>query len=325
MKHYKSRYNPIQILLYFIAAVGLMGALSIFTFSIYQNEVISKPIHSQIFFLLLACGLPGFVSLYSLRQMLINMPLIRLMKDRLEITNAKGIKTIYLNEIKHIVFTKVPFRYVFRVPIEGILLVDKNDNETYLYDLYYSNLFKLKWILSQLIDSKNNMISTNLDNIKEYQKDKINSSEIRFEKFVDYKGLWWVTMAGLIIIFFAILPFAITLLKGGTFKMPIPVYLGMVGFFYFLFGYQLHYFKISDKFLIVTNHVWIWRQKRFRLNNIQEIVFEQPDKLPVSMRIITNDFKSRLYPASSLRNKTWQELHKLIKDCNIKTRKETHF
>jgi len=302
-----------------------MGALSFFTFLIYQDEVISKPIHSQILFLLFACVLPGFVSIYSLRQMLINMPLIRLKKDRLEISNVKGLKTVYLNEIKHIVFTKVPFRYIFRVPIEGILIVDKHDNETYLFDLYYSNLFKLKWTLSQLVDSENNVISTNLDNTKDYEKNKVSSSDIRFEKFIDYKGLWWTTMTGLAIIFIAAFPFAITLIKGGEFKMPIPVYLGLVGFFYFLFGYQLHYFKLSDKFLIVTNHVWIWRQKRFRLNNIQEIVFEQSGQLPVSLRIITNDFKSRLYPASSLRNKTWQELHKLIKDYNIKTRKETHF
>ena len=302
-----------------------MGALSLFTFTIYQNEMISKPILSQILFLLFTCALPGFFSIYSLRQMMINMPLIRLKGDRLEIANATGLKTIYLNEIKHIVFAKVPFRYIFRIPIEGILIVDKNDNETYLYDLYYLNLYKLKWIFSQLIDSKNNVISTNLDNIKEYEKDVVTNSDIRFENFIDYKGLWWVTMVGLAIIFIAIFPFVIIIIKGGAFKMPIPVYLGMVGFFYFFFGYQLHYFKLSDKFLIVTNHVWVWRQKRFRINNIREIVFEQPDRLPVSMRIITNDFKSRLYPASSLRNKIWQDLHKQIKEKKIKTRKEVHF
>lgn len=325
MRLYKSNYNPIQIPLYIISAVGFMGALSIFTFTIYQNEVISKPIHSQILYLLFACVLPGFVSIYSLRQMLINMPLIRLKSDRLEITNIKGLKIIYLSEINHIVFTKVPFKYIFRVPIEGILIIDKNDNETYLFDLYYSNMFQLKWILSQLIDAKNKMVYPSLDKIKPYQKDSVSNSEIRFGKFIDYKGMWWMTMAGIGIIFIAVLPFAITIINGGPFKMPVIVYIGMVGFFYLLFGYQLHYFKLSDKFLIVTNHVWIWRQKKFRLSDIREIVFEQPDKLPVSMRIITNDFNSRLYPAGSLRNETWQDLHKRIKENNIKTRKETHF
>lgn len=325
MEIFKSRYNVFQVLLFFIGAVLFLGALSLFTFSIYLDEVIQKGIISQIGFLIFACGIPCFISLYALKIMLTSMPVIGLLNDRIEITNLKGKQIIYLSEIKKIIFTKVPFRFIVRHPLEGILILTKNNTEIYLHDLYYFNSHRFKWILSQFIDNESNFKISRIDNIQEFVKNSIKNSDLRFENFINYKGLWWLTFQGLGFIIVALIPFAITVYKGNGFNMPIGVYVGLIGFLYLLFGYQLHYFKLSDNFLIATNHLWIWKQKKFRINEINEIVFEQSGNLPVSLRIITKDFKTKLFPAASLRNKTWRELQKLLNDRKISTRKETHF
>lgn len=325
MKIFKSKYNLFQVLIYFIGVVLFLGALSIFTFSIYLKELTQKGIIPQIAFLIFSFGLPAFISLYGLNRMLISMPIISLFNTKIEISNVKGKEIVYLSEIEKIVFTKVPFRLIFRLPIEGILILTKNGREIYLYDQYYYNSHKLKWILSQFIDSEYNLIKSEIDNVVEPEKDYIKNSEIRFEKFINYKGIWWITMSGLGFIVLSILPFAVSFLKGTSFAMPLGVYFGLVLGCYLLFGYQLHYFRLSENYLIITNHLWIWKQKKYKLNQISEIVFEQPGNLPVSMRVTTKEFKSKIYPAASLRNKTWEELQKFFKENKIPTRKEAHF
>ena len=42
------------------------------------------------------------------------------------------------------------------------------------------------------------------------------------------------------------------------------------------------------------------------------------------MRVITMDFKSKLYPADSLNNKTWKQLKENIKSSQIKVRNEAN-
>jgi hypothetical protein len=60
----------------------------------------------------------------------------------------------------------------------------------------------------------------------------------------------------------------------------------------------------------------------YRLSDIREVVFELPYKMPVSLRIITNDFESKLYPAATLWSKKWIELKDELEKKNIKVRNE---
>lgn len=87
-------------------------------------------------------------------------------------------------------------------------------------------------------------------------------------------------------------------------------------------SYQMHYFTITDRFLIVRNTFWFWRKHVYPLEEIREIVREKPYNWPFSLRVITDDFRDKLYPASSLSKHTWNELIARIEQDGIKVRKE---
>jgi hypothetical protein len=91
-----------------------------------------------------------------------------------------------------------------------------------------------------------------------------------------------------------------------------------------LTSYQMNYFILTDNFLIVKNSIWLWQKDIYSLENIREIVFEKPNRLSISMRVITKDFKSKLYPSDSLKNKTWKQLREKIKSNQIKVRNEAN-
>lgn len=63
-------------------------------------------------------------------------------------------------------------------------------------------------------------------------------------------------------------------------------------------------------------------KKAFRLNEIKEIVFETRHNMPNCLRIITNDFKTKLYPAGTLRDRTWLALKERLESHDISVRNE---
>ena len=88
-------------------------------------------------------------------------------------------------------------------------------------------------------------------------------------------------------------------------------YIGITLFglvWFFLNSFFMHYFQVSKNFLVVRNHNRIWKRKAYRINNIQEVVFETKQKWPNCLRVITKDFKTSLYPAGTLTDKTWLQL-----------------
>jgi hypothetical protein len=85
----------------------------------------------------------------------------------------------------------------------------------------------------------------------------------------------------------------------------------VIAFGVFLVGatsYGLHYFILTDNYLIVRNHNFFWKNDVYRLSDIKKISFEQQGRSPNFMRIITNDFKMKVYLADSLNKKHWNDL-----------------
>jgi hypothetical protein len=58
------------------------------------------------------------------------------------------------------------------------------------------------------------------------------------------------------------------------------------------------------------------------LADIKEVVYETQGKQPNCMRIITNDFRNKLYPAGTLRDKTWLDLKDKLEKKGITVRNE---
>ena len=84
----------------------------------------------------------------------------------------------------------------------------------------------------------------------------------------------------------------------------------------------MNYFVLTKDYLIVKNHNFLWQTKIYCLKDIKEIVYETQSKQPNSMRVITIDFKNKLYPAGTLRNKTWLEMKNRFEAKGLKVRNE---
>lgn len=82
-------------------------------------------------------------------------------------------------------------------------------------------------------------------------------------------------------------------------------------------AYQLNYFTISDQHIIVKNHFLPWVNRKYEVDEVIETNFEYPYKNSDALRITTNDFKSKLYRAGSLRKKDWQALKEKLKKLHL--------
>ncbi len=84
----------------------------------------------------------------------------------------------------------------------------------------------------------------------------------------------------------------------------------------------MNYFQVSDNLFVVRNHNLFWKKKAYRITEIKEVVFETQGKMPNCLRVITKNFKNKLYPAGTLRDKTWLALKDKLESFDITVRNE---
>jgi len=253
-----------------------------------------------------------FMAFYTVRQYLKNSPKITVDKY----TISFGSEKYNLTDIKEIILTgKMPFRYLVQFPMEGALLVFKDNTEKYIFNDMYSNTWQIKSFLEKTVIEKKEY--------KEPEKVKINPNVIRFQKTEDFKGLQWTSLRGISL--WGILGFFLfmVLSKGKTPSNSFWLFfLGFGSFWFFLNSWLMHYFSITSEFLIVKNHNLIWRQHIYKLSDIKEVTFETQGKMPNCLRIITKDHRNKLYPAGTLREKTWIEFKTRLEKNGISVRNE---
>ncbi|MFT3825634.1 MAG: hypothetical protein QM731_17070 [Chitinophagaceae bacterium] len=113
----------------------------------------------------------------------------------------------------------------------------------------------------------------------------------------------------------------------GIFRHPAPanghpilagsVFLLIWAIFVIALGSQLHYFLLSENYLVVKNHLFIWKKRIFPLADIREVIIETPYRRSTTLVIITKDFSQKKYAAGSLRNKTWKALRERLQAYRI--------
>ena len=89
-----------------------------------------------------------------------------------------------------------------------------------------------------------------------------------------------------------------------------------------VFSRMMHYFEISKVFFVIKNHYFFWKKTFYPISEIREVVYERQHKQPNRIRLITKDFKSKLYIAASLNNKIWLEMKTDLESKNIIVRNE---
>jgi len=196
---------------------------------------------------------------------------------------------------------------------EGVKLKFEVEKERIFLDSMYANTSEIKKFIQCVVIDKVNYVGPEIT--------EPTVEEATNEQFVVYKGSQFVNFYGILL----------WLIMSGLLYVSILniEHWRLVIFFILIFSvlvsrlvWFLHYVELSEHYIQIRNHNLFWTRKLYRLSDIQEVVFEQPTKMPVCIRIITKDFESKTYPAATLWGKTWRQLKRDVEAKSIKVRNE---
>lgn len=227
-----------------------------------------------------------------------------------------GNERFNLKDIKNVILTgKMPFRLFIKFPMEGTALIFNDGTVKYFFDDLFSNSWEIKSFLEQTVINKTEYIPNQIE--------KVDSNSIRLERLEIFKGNQITSLRGImlwgLIGFFSFLLIS----KIQTAPKGFMIFVAVFGTFWFLLNsWLMHFFCMTNDYFIVKSHNFIWFLKIYRIKDIKEIVFETQSKQPNSLRIITNDFRTKLFPAGTLRNNTWLELKNRLESKGVKVRNE---
>jgi hypothetical protein len=287
-----------------------MGTMMFMMFSDLVKSV--NDLRPKDYFGLVFGCLLFFMAVYSIIRYFKNSPKVVVDKRQISIND----ETYYWTEVAQIDLTgKRPFKYLVNFPMEGTMLTFKDGTTKYFFDDMYSNSWKIKSFIQQVIINKKESA--------EIATQQVDKNDIRLENFEFFQGNQFTSLRG-ISLWGLIGFFAFMLLSKGN----IPPWRAIVfgGFFcsfwFFLNSSLMDYFALSDKYFAVRNHNFIWKNNVYRVDDIKEIVFETQGKMPNCLRIITKDFRNKLYRAGTLRDKTWLDLKDKLELKGIIVRNE---
>jgi ABC-type multidrug transport system fused ATPase/permease subunit len=283
------------------------GLLFIYSQTINERESNAKDILMPIFSI--ACYAFTGYSLYSFIK---NAPKITLNKDYITFNK----QTYSISDIKKVTLTgKRPFKYAIHFPMEAATLTFNDNERKYIFDDIYSNSWEIKSFLKQVVVDKKDFIELSNSTIDKNSLESDYYQTFKGNQFTSLRGISLWTVVGL----FA---YMIANNKGPNTVGLTLFFLGFSAFWFTFNSYLMHYFQVSDNFFVVRNHNFIWMKKAYNLSDIKEIVFETQGKTPNCLRVITKDFRNRLFPAGTLRDKNWFALKDQLESHKIKVRNE---
>jgi hypothetical protein len=322
-----SKRNIIQTGIILFFAVGLFGSFGVLSiFKVHEDLVTGKPFLKTMFVVPIIF-LP--FALYSFYYLLSRFPKLTIDNAGITFTTIFKTKNYQWNDVEDIELTGKKFhKFLFgSMPIEATTIKFKDNSNLFIWADYYRNIADIRVILERveiLLKNKSKPLSS-LD--FDISRQTFSETDFDFSSEDEFKGNHFFTFNGLFFYGFLIFIGYMVSLKPMIFLTNYGALLS-ISFATLVFcglsSYQMHYFILTSNFLIVKNSIWFWRKDIYSLENIREIVFEKPIRISRSMRVITKDFKSKLYPADSLKNKTWKKLREKIKSSQIKLRNEAN-
>lgn len=205
---------------------------------------------------------------------------------------------------------KQGFPYFFSFPMEGACFQFKNGIVKYLYDDMYANTAEIKDFINQTLVEK-----------KKYKGSAtITTASLKSADTRVFKGVQLATFRGIAL--WGVMLFFVTLIIQNPGKANFLIALIMGSAVFFFNSWMMNYMVLSDTLLVIKNHNLLWRNKAYALDRVKEVVFETRSKMPNCIRIITSDFRDKLYPASTLSTKTWLELKAALEQKGITVRDE---
>ena len=294
----------------FLATVFYLG-MGLLMANIYFDEGINGI--KGIFFLIFI-ALLFFLGFYTPWVYLKGTYTISFDDKRVRFKSAFDFFELYWSEIEKIQITgKVLFRYILPFPMEGTMIKAK-DKDIILYDSFLVKPHLIKYALYTFYKTKK------FPDV--YDEIPVKSNETRFEKFKIFKGNAFFSLRGILTWGFILFIFILPLINQAVSNKSM-VILIMIGTLWLIFNsIFMHYFGLSDKYLVIRNHINPFKNKIYRLEDIKEIVFETMDNWPNCIRVITTKYHSKLFGAGTLRDKTWLEMKKYFEAKQITVRNE---
>ncbi|MDB5283800.1 MAG: hypothetical protein JWO06_2875, partial [Bacteroidota bacterium] len=86
---------------------------------------------------------------------------------------------------------------------------------------------------------------------------------------------------------------------------------------------ELNYFLVSEKHLVVKNHLWPPYKIIYKLEDIEKVTVGQRSPVPQSysytdaLKIVFSNYDERIFPAASLNRSDWRGLKEILLRLNI--------
>lgn len=75
---------------------------------------------------------------------------------------------------------------------------------------------------------------------------------------------------------------------------------------------QGYYFKVSQKYFVIKNHLLPGYHKAFLIDDILDVYFETHSRAPCRLWLVTKDFKVRVYPSATLTANNRRALREIL-------------
>jgi hypothetical protein len=320
-----SKRSIVQTVVISFFATGFLGAYSVLAILRVIDDLNNGiPLNKILIFIptiLLS------MLIYCTRFLIVKFPQLTIDKFGVTVSTLSKKESYRWEEIIDIELTgKQPQKLMFFTkPTEATTIRFKDNSTFVLWADHYQNISDLRIIL----DRANKLLKDRTKSISSIDFDIIQQSysydEISFSPEDEYNGNHLFTFNG--ILFYSFLIFVCYLISKQSmslftdYEVLFPIGL-CVTVLCGLLSYQMHYFILTDKFLIVKNSMWFWRNNIYALDNIREVLIETPEQLSTSMTVITRDFRTKRYPASNLKGETWKLLKRKLVSNGIKVRDE---
>jgi hypothetical protein len=256
-------------------------------------------------------GIPMvFMSFFTIYQYFKNVPKI-IVDENLISFNAK---TFSPSDIENVAFKgKCKFHFIIPFPMEAATILFRDGSIQTIFDEMYENSWELKSYLKQVIIEKQNFWNTEII--------PVTKADLRNDFFDVFKNNFFLSFKGIILL--SMIGFFLFLMIANENSIFVITFFIFTLWAVFLFARIVYYFKVSGKYFVIKNHLYFWKWEAFRLTDIDEIVLESGLQGPNCLRVITRDFKYKIFAASTLHDKTWLNLKDKLESYKVKVRNES--
>lgn len=307
MTEITSEENRKTIWLSIFFSMLFFGALGSFMIYIFYKMWLNNEIENKTYLMPIFALLVYFIGFSFVKSYFKNSPKIILDFEKIKIKD----KTYYWKDIQNVKMTGKKGFGLFSYQMETTTL-NFNNNTEYIFDDMYSNSWEIKSFIKQIVVDKKDKFEVSAIEIADIEIEKENFEEFKGSPIFSFRGI----MLWSLIIFFIFLLLKTSNLNSLKFFIPF-------GLFWFsLNSYCMHYFELSKNYFVVRNHYLWWVKDIYKNSEIEIIVYESQAKQPNNLRVITKNYRRKIYPAGTLNDQKWLEMKTELERKNIKVRNE---